>query len=284
MAGLIDLHLEGYSYTWTRKSASKMSKVDKFLISEEDKQHSNASKSSIQSRLSDLDKMIDQGKGNEGLVNERSMLLTELQDLNASASLDMAQKEKILWTIEGEENSKYVHGIINKKRYWNLIDQDVVDAVFEFFLSSKFPPGCNSSFITLIPKTQVAKAIYGDRGALDNPCILSRRSPWIDIIREFDTLSRKGVDLHSHVKRKWVMMSIPLFGFWLTEAPLKHIYSRLFALECDKHASIACKFRDSSLIASFRRAPRGGIEEEQHYLLADRAATVILSSINDKWV
>nr|GEW46409.1 RNA-directed DNA polymerase, eukaryota [Tanacetum cinerariifolium] len=44
------------------------------------------------------------------------------------------------------------------------------------------------------------------------------------------------------------------------------------------------KFKDSFLIASFRRAPHGGIKEEQLHLLAERAATVILSSINDIWV
>ncbi|GKE25390.1 RNA-directed DNA polymerase, eukaryota, partial [Tanacetum coccineum] len=32
--GLIDLPLEGYSYTWSIKSASKMSKLDRFLVSE----------------------------------------------------------------------------------------------------------------------------------------------------------------------------------------------------------------------------------------------------------
>nr|GEU78294.1 RNA-directed DNA polymerase, eukaryota [Tanacetum cinerariifolium] len=61
----------------------------------EDKQRSNASKSFIQSRLTDLDKMIDQGKCNVELVNERSSLLKDYQDLNASASLDMAQKANI---------------------------------------------------------------------------------------------------------------------------------------------------------------------------------------------
>ncbi|GJT58171.1 RNA-directed DNA polymerase, eukaryota [Tanacetum coccineum] len=120
-------------------------------------------------------------------------------------------------------------------------------------------------------------AIYGDRGALDNPGILSRRSPWINIIREFDTLSQKGIDIHSHVKKKVGNGEHTAFwdDVWLTESPLKYIYPSLFALECAKHASIAGKFRDSSLIASFRRAPRRGIEEEQLHLLADRAATVI---------
>ncbi|GKA91078.1 RNA-directed DNA polymerase, eukaryota [Tanacetum coccineum] len=34
MTGLVDLPLEGYSFTWSHKSASKMSKLDRFLITE----------------------------------------------------------------------------------------------------------------------------------------------------------------------------------------------------------------------------------------------------------
>lgn len=33
MAGLVNLPIEGYSFTWSHKSASKMSKYDRFLIS-----------------------------------------------------------------------------------------------------------------------------------------------------------------------------------------------------------------------------------------------------------
>ncbi|GKC88960.1 RNA polymerase beta subunit [Tanacetum coccineum] len=51
-------------------------------------------KSSIQSKLSDIDKIIDQGGSNE----------------------EVAQKVKVCWAIEGDENSKYFHGILNNKR------------------------------------------------------------------------------------------------------------------------------------------------------------------------
>nr|GEZ39539.1 RNA-directed DNA polymerase, eukaryota [Tanacetum cinerariifolium] len=44
-------------------------------------------------------------------------------------------------------------------RYWKVIDKDVVKAVEEFFVSSKFPPRSNSSFITLIPKMQDANMV-----------------------------------------------------------------------------------------------------------------------------
>ncbi|GKA91079.1 hypothetical protein Tco_0812949 [Tanacetum coccineum] len=45
------------------------------------------------------------------------------------------------------------------RRYWDIINQDVVDVVHLFFSTSSFPPGCNSSFIALIPKTQEAKTV-----------------------------------------------------------------------------------------------------------------------------
>ncbi|GKC62534.1 RNA-directed DNA polymerase, eukaryota, partial [Tanacetum coccineum] len=44
-------------------------------------------------------------------------------------------------------------------RYLKLLQHDIVVAVKEFFASGSFPPGCNSSFITLIPKFHDAKVI-----------------------------------------------------------------------------------------------------------------------------
>ncbi|GJV76417.1 RNA-directed DNA polymerase, eukaryota [Tanacetum coccineum] len=302
--GLIDLPLEGYSFTWAHKSASKMSKLDRFLISEGllalfpsisalclDKHlsdhrpillrelnvdygptpfrffHSWSSRKGFDKMVEDswknsvcmesnsiikLKKKLQSLNCNDDLIHERSNLLKELQDFNKSSSLDMAQKAKIRWAIEGDENSKFFHGIINKKRsqlaihgvladgdwivepslvkneflkhfatrfaapssssitfdyqfpnrltpdqiedlgrnvsyeeikravwdcgisessgpdgftfelyrkYWSLIDHDVVAAVTSFFSTGSFPPGCNSSFITLIPKSQEAKMV-----------------------------------------------------------------------------------------------------------------------------
>ncbi|GJX13849.1 hypothetical protein Tco_0205607 [Tanacetum coccineum] len=42
------------------------------------------------------------------------------------------------------------------RRYWNILESDVVDAVTSFFHHSQFPKGSNSSFISLIPKTHDA--------------------------------------------------------------------------------------------------------------------------------
>nr|GFA41372.1 RNA-directed DNA polymerase, eukaryota [Tanacetum cinerariifolium] len=152
-AGLIDLPLEGYSYTWALKNLSdhrpiimhdgfnkiiedawknssimetnKISLLKKKLQAlksviktwcKEDKKNSNEYRFSMQSRLTELDKLFDKGKTTDALVIERTSLLKSLQDLNARHSLEMAQNTKIHWAIEGDENTKYFHGIINKKR------------------------------------------------------------------------------------------------------------------------------------------------------------------------
>ncbi|GJT84736.1 RNA-directed DNA polymerase, eukaryota [Tanacetum coccineum] len=196
--------------------------------------------------------MFDNRISNEDLLNEWMSLRKDLHDINMRHSLDLAQKAKIRWSIEGDENSKFFHGNINKKRshlairgvlvegdwiddpvkvkneflnhfsnhfsmpsgpsinldpsmfkqlsleqnidlecdvttgeikravwdcgtnkssgpdgfafefirtYWKIINQDVINAVREFFATSKFPSGSNSLFITLIPKKQDANLV-----------------------------------------------------------------------------------------------------------------------------
>ncbi|GKC51993.1 RNA-directed DNA polymerase, eukaryota [Tanacetum coccineum] len=190
-ANLIDLPLEGYSFTWSYTSASKMSKLDRFLVSEglhymfpslsalcleknlsdhrpilmrelnsnygptpfrifhswfslegfdnlvreswskpvHDEKNSSIydTKSSIQNKLSNLDKTIDQGMCQEETLAERTKLQHHLYDLNSLISQDMAQKAKIRWAIEGDENSKFLHGMINKKRSQLAIRGVLVD-------------------------------------------------------------------------------------------------------------------------------------------------------------
>ncbi|GKF19702.1 hypothetical protein Tco_0068340 [Tanacetum coccineum] len=45
------------------------------------------------------------------------------------------------------------------RKYWTTIDDDVFQAVRDFFVNGHFPRGCNSSFIALIPKIQDAKFV-----------------------------------------------------------------------------------------------------------------------------
>ncbi|GJZ52502.1 RNA-directed DNA polymerase, eukaryota [Tanacetum coccineum] len=183
----------------------------------DNKKKINETKTSIQYKLIEVDKIIDQGGGNAEVLNHRASLMKDLNDIKSIDVMDLSQKAKVRWSIEGDENSKYFHGILNCKRsqlairgilsegdwivdpkraedlerpisydeikkavwdcgknkspgpdgftfeffrkYWNIVDQDIIEVVLEFFASGTFPPGCNSAFIALIPKTHDAKNV-----------------------------------------------------------------------------------------------------------------------------
>ncbi|GJR84433.1 RNA-directed DNA polymerase, eukaryota [Tanacetum coccineum] len=175
-SGLSEVQLEGYSFTWTHPSASKMSKLDRFLVTEgllssfpnisaicldrhlsdhrpillreiytdfgatpfrlyhswfnlagfdhlairlwvlEQKNNQSHCVRELKSNLSDIDKKLDQGDINEDLLLSRMAAMKQLQEIKSSESRDYLQKAKIQWAIEGYENSKFFHGIINRKR------------------------------------------------------------------------------------------------------------------------------------------------------------------------
>nr|GFA70263.1 RNA-directed DNA polymerase, eukaryota [Tanacetum cinerariifolium] len=50
-------------------------------------------------------------------MHRRLELQRKLHDINQKEAKYSFQKSKIKWAIEGDENSKFFHGIINKKRF-----------------------------------------------------------------------------------------------------------------------------------------------------------------------
>ncbi|GJR98128.1 RNA-directed DNA polymerase, eukaryota [Tanacetum coccineum] len=157
-----------------------------------------ATKSSIIHNLSEVDKIIDQGGGNDEIINKRSLLMTELHDINSIDAIDLSQKAKLskpsssrlnidfefptrlnLEQVEELERSVSFEEIkkavwdcgTNKspgpggfsfeffRSHWNTLNQDILAAVHEFFATGSFPLGCNSNFIALIPKIIDAKVV-----------------------------------------------------------------------------------------------------------------------------
>ena len=76
----------------------------------------SGSKNSIIKELSDIDKELDQDGVTDTLLLRRHELKCKLSDIKAMEATDSFQKSKVRWAIEGDENLKYFHGIINKKR------------------------------------------------------------------------------------------------------------------------------------------------------------------------
>ncbi|GJS39916.1 RNA-directed DNA polymerase, eukaryota, partial [Tanacetum coccineum] len=203
-SGLVEIQLEGYSFTWSFQSAKKMSKLDRFFVSDgllslfphlsgicldrhlsdhrpillrevvtdygpspfrvyhswfslqgfdqmvsetwnnidlddnnkmvrfkkklqilkkeirswvnDCKKNQSGRLVDLRSKLCHIDKVIDQGGVNDDILLTRLDLLKKLHDIKSSDARDYMQKAKIQWAIEGDENSNFFHGIINRKR------------------------------------------------------------------------------------------------------------------------------------------------------------------------
>nr|GEV25975.1 hypothetical protein [Tanacetum cinerariifolium] len=90
--------------------------------------------------------------------------------------------------------------------------------------------------------------------ALDTHKLIPRRSTWQDVIFAVHSLQR--------------------------EVALKVLYKRLYALES---ISVAEKMGHPSLSYSFRRMPRGGVEQENYGLLCSKVVDLVLPNILDRW-
>ncbi|GJY20571.1 RNA-directed DNA polymerase, eukaryota [Tanacetum coccineum] len=59
---------------------------------------------------------LDQGGVTDDVLLSRMETMKQLHDLNSSNNIDFVQKAKVRWAIEGDENTKFFHGVINRKR------------------------------------------------------------------------------------------------------------------------------------------------------------------------
>nr|GEV43027.1 RNA-directed DNA polymerase, eukaryota, reverse transcriptase zinc-binding domain protein [Tanacetum cinerariifolium] len=221
----------GCSYTWCHKSAMKMSKLDRFLVSDSilnifphiyaitlerylldhrpillrehhvdygsipfrffhywyevdgfskfvedvwNESPNNASNDMVCFMdFKVVEGIIDDGKGNEEIVLKRAEIVKNLHHIDKLYSLEMAQKAKVKWAIEGDENSSFFHDTLSKKRNVLSVRGIMVDGVWiddpallkhEFLFHfrrrhGEFPKGCNSNFIALIPKIPDANLV-----------------------------------------------------------------------------------------------------------------------------
>nr|GEY14186.1 hypothetical protein [Tanacetum cinerariifolium] len=119
--------LGGYNFTWTNKLGTKISKLDRFLTSKsfhEDFPHVTG----IVLEKGDPDHrpiLLKEIKVDYGptpfpfyhpwleMEGFQDMILGDINRLEAN---DIAQKAKVKWAIEGDENTSFFHGMLNKKR------------------------------------------------------------------------------------------------------------------------------------------------------------------------
>nr|GEZ77507.1 RNA-directed DNA polymerase, eukaryota, reverse transcriptase zinc-binding domain protein [Tanacetum cinerariifolium] len=81
--------------------------------------------------MQNLDQKIDEGLASDEDKSSRISKLQELDYFEKMNSLDLMQKARVKWEVEGDENSKFFHGLINSKRESQSIHEEVLTASVE---------------------------------------------------------------------------------------------------------------------------------------------------------
>ncbi|GJY81174.1 RNA-directed DNA polymerase, eukaryota [Tanacetum coccineum] len=319
LASLIDLPLDGYAYTWVHKSTNKMSKLDRFLISEglmasfphllalcldnhlSDHRPILMRETNITTDLLRLDFFI-LGGSNEAIINDRSILLKELQDIISMESEEVAQKAKVRWAIEavwdyGTNKSLGPDGFTFEffRRYWKFLENDISVAVMDFFSSdgpfilNELLSWCKYKKLkAMVFKVDFEKAFDSIRwDYLDD--VLKKfgfGDKWCGWINSCLNLAKRSVLVNGSLTPEFQFHKDTLFweDIWVDEITLKQQYLRLYALELTKQITVAGKLNHSSLVWSYRYDPRGCIEEEHQCMLLSRISSIILPNMLDRWV
>nr|GEX88435.1 RNA-directed DNA polymerase, eukaryota [Tanacetum cinerariifolium] len=260
-SGLVDVKMKGYEFTWIYPSGSKMSKLDRFLVSEgiysvfpsitamciekhlsdhrsivlrevqanfgpipfrfyhlwfslegfddmveqtwgsslhcdsnkmirfkkklqdlkikirswvrDKKSCINSDKDLITNELADIDKLVDCGIGSDSIHLRRSELQQNLFNINQMKSKELFQKSKVKWAIEGDENSKFFHGLINKKHSQLAIrgvfiegvwctNPSTIKEVFYNHFEARFKQTCNHRLLINFPFKKRLSATQAD--------------------------------------------------------------------------------------------------------------------------
>nr|GEW57713.1 hypothetical protein [Tanacetum cinerariifolium] len=224
----------------------------------------NAKRKDVVKNLESIDKQIDQHGGLKDLLTSRRDLWKKLTDIDVNNGKDLAQKAKVKWAIEGDESSKFFHGIVNKKgNKWLL----------EAFLLMKFFRGVD---------------------------VDSRKLSWFSWDKVIAGKEVGGLGMYSfYVMNRyllfkwiwrfktnpdalWALIIKAIHEKWIECGILKEKFPQLFALEINKQATVFDKLQ-VGVLSSFRRDPKGGAECTKMEELLSLINSVEFSAEPDIW-
>ncbi|GKB01693.1 hypothetical protein Tco_0829737, partial [Tanacetum coccineum] len=120
---------------------------------------------------------IDDGSASNSDSEKRIKLLQDIDKLDNLEALDLIQKARIKWDIEGDKNSKYFHEIINSKRRTQAItgilhdgawitEPPLIKDVFLNYYKDKFQ--AHDSQVVFSPITNSSTLCHLDRDFLES--------------------------------------------------------------------------------------------------------------------
>ncbi|GJW30573.1 hypothetical protein Tco_0047448, partial [Tanacetum coccineum] len=263
----------------------------------------------LKQELADLEMIIDKGDVSSDTLHKRAEVVKSIQEVDKLCAIEASQKAKIKWAIEGDENSKYYHGILNKKRNQLsirgvLVEGDWVENPNMVKKSSLIIS--RIVLLTLNPVDRVEQAANRiGCGVLKVPFAylgskvggnMSRIQSWDEIVdkmqggpgdSQFKSIhgedGKNGSGFKVGYKSIWRSILQEVEKLKIKDMVLKQRYPRLYVLEVKKNVDVASKLSQENLTWSFRRAPRSGVEQDQLTDLTTYVEGVVLGVTPDRW-
>nr|GEX77526.1 RNA-directed DNA polymerase, eukaryota [Tanacetum cinerariifolium] len=149
-SGIMEIALGGCHFMWCHKNATKMNgvwvddprRVKYQFLEQFSNRFCKPSNKVVSIQMNFLKKILDE------------------QSKNIEREISNDEIKTAVWDC-GTEKAPGLDGFTFGffRRFWHVIQDDVIAAVRYFFLNFDIPKGCNSSFIALIPKTPNANMV-----------------------------------------------------------------------------------------------------------------------------
>nr|GFA44444.1 RNA-directed DNA polymerase, eukaryota [Tanacetum cinerariifolium] len=269
--------------------------------SKEANKRSNDRKINIQQNLSEVDKLIDQGKSNDEILIKRITLLNDLQEHNNRNAINgmifKVDFEKPLDFLKWDYLDETLKAFGFGSKWHNLIGSCLNKSIglvlvngsstLDFQLPKGLKQGC--FYLASRLKDNLLKKKLMEIGVSSNVVAATAAASLIVctiLTAPFNYLDVKvGSNMRPPFPFKFGshLDSALSYVYIQGEVALKVLYKRLYALEMCKSISVAEKMGHPSLSHSFRRMPRGGVEQENYGLLRSKAADLVLLNVLDRW-
>eukprot|EP00253_Pinus_taeda_P015690 PITA_15690 len=158
---------KGKMHTFQLKLKEIKGKIRKW--NREEFGHIMEEKQKLEKEMEDIQQQIILEGRDEERSKEEGRIIKQLEERRNQEEIMWRQKSRINWLREGERNTKFFHQAMIQNRQRNRIfsiktaegEREILEAVEESRLKQKIWPRINSTFLTLIPKSNSSEEAQG---------------------------------------------------------------------------------------------------------------------------
>ncbi|GJS95132.1 putative RNA-directed DNA polymerase, eukaryota, reverse transcriptase zinc-binding domain protein [Tanacetum coccineum] len=179
---------------------------------------------SLCSRIGAIEDKMDDMTATEEEVAQRIFWLKELADIERSEVIDAAQKSKIKWEVEGDENTTFFHGLLNQRRRKQMVqgimehgqwhtDPETIKNVFVDFYREKFD--AVRTHMPALDRNRFTQLDNHDIEMLERPCSIEEVKATVWHCGSDKALGPDGFTF-KFIKKYWDLMQHDIYNMVTT--------------------------------------------------------------------